>query len=222
MRFFIAVWGNGEEDFVREVSLEPMVGRGILTLPSCIGRVGHKGGRVNLDRLEFDVKTRLRDRGCYCTTLFDFDGLPAKFPGKAAAASLPNVADKQRAVVKALLTWAEERLGRDIATKFLPYIQTHEFEALLFSDPKAFALAIGVPRLTDSFLKIRSKFVTPEDINDDPNTAPSKRIAELYPGYANPSSPVLAATVIGLETIRRECRLFDNWLLTIEVLGIGS
>lgn len=154
--------------------------------------------------------------------MFDFYGLPAKFPGKAAAASLPNLADKQFAVVNALSAWAEEHWGRDIAAKFFPYVQMHEFEALLFSDPKAFALAIGVPRLTDSFLKIRSKFVTPEDINDDPNTAPSKRIAELYPGYAKPSSPVLAVTVIGLETIRRECRLFDNWLLAIEALGSGN
>lgn len=62
IRVHVICEGPTEEEFVREVLFGPLVGRGILLLLSCIGRVGHKGGRVNLDRLEFDVKTRLRDR----------------------------------------------------------------------------------------------------------------------------------------------------------------
>jgi hypothetical protein len=55
----------------------------------------------------------------------------------------------------------------------------HEFEGLLFSDPEAFAAKLGVARQT--FRKIRDAFASPEDINDDPNSAPSKRVLRLYP-----------------------------------------
>lgn len=222
IRVHVICEGLTEEDFVRKVLFEPFVERGIHLLPSCIGRVGQKGGRVNLDRVEFDVNTRFRDRQCYCTTLFDFYGLPAKFPGKAIAEAITNTAGKQRAVVDALSSWAEGKWGRDTAARFLPYVQMHEFEALLFSEPEVFALAIGEPGLAKSFQEIRSKFGTPEEINDDPNTAPSKRIESLYKGYAKPSAPVLAATEIGLDTIRRECRLFDAWLLRLEALVDGT
>jgi len=222
IRVHVICEGATEEDFVRKVLFEQFVGRGIHLLPSCIGRVGHKGGRVNLDRIEFDVRNRLRDRQCYCTTLFDFYHLPLKFPGMAAAEAITDIRGKHRAVMDALSSWAEGKWGPDTAARFLPYVQMHEFEALLFSEPEAFALAIGQPHLADSFQQIRSKFANPEEINDDPNTAPSKRIESLYKGYAKPSAPILAATEIGLDTIRRECRLFDVWLLRLEALVDGT
>ena len=174
---------------------------------------------MNIDRLEFDVKTRFRDRECYCTTLFDFYGLSARFPGKVAASKLADLAAKQRAVNDALSTWALELWGPENSARFLPYVQMHEFEALLFSEPEVLALAIGAPHLATSFGAIKSQFNTPEWINDDPNTAPSKRIERLHPGYAKPVDPVLAATEIGLETIRRECPLFSDWLSRIEALA---
>ena len=211
IRVHVICEGPTEEDFVRQVLLPPFIGWGIQLLPSCIGRVGHKGGRVKIPRLEFDLQTRFRDRECYCTTLFDFYGLPTDFPGKSAAASIFDLAAKQRAVIVGLTEWAESRFGEN-AWRFLPYVQMYEFEALLFSRPDILASAIGAPRLAQPFQSIRSQFPTPEWINDDPNTAPSKRIESLHPGYSKPADPVLAATEIGLETIRSECPLFSAWL----------
>jgi len=222
IRVHVICEGPTEEDFVRQVLCSPFVGRGIQLLPSCIGRVGHKGGRVNLARLEFDVKTRFRDNACYCTTLFDFYGLSTKFPGKTAAALKSDPIGKQRAVIDALSSWAVERWGQDLATRFLPYVQMYEFEALLFSEPEVLALAIGAPKLAGAFQKIRSDFTTPDWINDDPNNAPSKRIGSLHERYAKPADPVLAATEIGLDAIRRECPLFSAWLSSIESLSVGG
>ena len=221
IRVHVICEGPTEEDFVRQVLFEPFATRSIQLLPSCIGRVGHKGGRVKTARLEFDLQTRFRDRECYCTTLFDFYGLPTEFPGKAAAASLFDLVAKHRAVIAGLAEWAKSRFG-DNACRFLPYVQMYEFEALLFSSPDILASAIGAPRLTHSFQSIRSQFSTPEWINDDPNTAPSKRIESLHPGYSKPADPVLAATEIGLETIRSECPLFSAWLTTLESLSVGG
>jgi hypothetical protein len=80
-----------------------------------------------------------------------------------------------------------EALGHAYAARrFLPFVIMHEFEGLLFSDCGRFADAIGQPDLAGSFQKIRDAFVTPEEINDSPLTAPSKRVETLLPGYAKP------------------------------------
>ncbi len=57
-----------------------------------------------------------------------------------------------------------------------------------------------------------NQFATPEDINDSPHTAPSKRVEALFPGYEKPLLGNLAALEIGLEAIVRECTNFRRWL----------
>lgn len=61
----------------------------------------------------------------------------------------------------------------------------------------------------------------PEQINDNPNTAPSKRIDRLFPGYAatKTSTGVELASVIDLATVRQKCPHFDEWLRRLEALG---
>ena len=107
--------------------------------------------------------------------------------------------------------------GFDIA-RFLPFVVVHEFEALLFSDCAAFARGIGRPELERRFSQIRESFATPEDIDDSPVTAPSKRVEGLVPGYEKPLLGALAILEIGLDPIRAECPHFDGWLNQLETL----
>jgi hypothetical protein len=93
----------------------------------------------------------------------------------------------------------------------------HEFEGLLFSDCAAFSRGIGHPNLEGELTKIRSQFPTPEDIDDSPFTAPSKRVMVLLPGYEKPLLGVLAALEIGLNRIRQECPHFNEWLVRLEL-----
>ena len=94
----------------------------------------------------------------------------------------------------------------------------HEFEALLFSDPNRFAQGIGRGDLTAKLQAIRQTFASPEDINDSAETAPSKRIESLFPGYEKPLLGVVAALEIGLPTIRQQCPHFNEWLERLEAL----
>ena len=100
--------------------------------------------------------------------------------------------------------------------RFVPYIVMHEFEGLLFSDPNGFGLGVGRSQLSPSIRAIREDFGTPEEINDSPDTAPSKRIEGLMPGYQKPLHGLQAAQEIGLDAIRRECPQFSNWLDQLE------
>jgi hypothetical protein len=98
----------------------------------------------------------------------------------------------------------------------------YEFEGLLFSDPASMARAIGRTDTEADLRKIRADFSTPEWINDSPYTAPSKRIAKLFPAYDKPEHPLLAALEIGLDAIRRECLLFDAWVKRLEAVNVGG
>lgn len=101
-----------------------------------------------------------------------------------------------------------------------PYVQKHEFESLLFSDTAAF----GAPECDaewdiQALASIRRQFRTPEDINDSPETAPSKQISNVLPGYDKPVHGPLVAKETGLEKIRAECPRFHVWLTRLERLA---
>ena len=130
-----------------------------------------------------------------------------------------SVADLEKHLHSKLRT----RVGRGWdERKVIPYVQRHEFEGLLFSDVQAFVNQPGFPdACVDELRAVRNQFTTPEDINDDPGTAPSKRIGRVIPRYDKVlHGPALAAT-IGLGTIRSECPRFDAWVARLESLGDG-
>ena len=108
------------------------------------------------------------------------------------------------------------------ANRFVPYVMMHEFEAMLFSDCDAFARGIGSPDLAPRFQAIRDGFASPEEIDDSPVTAPSKRIATLVPAYQKPIQGTFAIQEIGLDTIRDQCPHFRAWLERLESLPAAT
>jgi hypothetical protein len=112
-------------------------------------------------------------------------------------------------------------IGRSFdESRILTYVQRHEFEGLLFSDTYAFA---ALPQATQEILQalntIRGEFQTPEEINDNPNTAPSKRLEHLIPRYNKRVNGPQIAQTIGLPTIRDQCPRFNQWLTRLESLA---
>jgi len=78
----------------------------------------------------------------------------------------------------------EQRLHHDLAHRqFIPYIQLHEFEALLFSEPRQFEIAFpGDTRAIDQLVAIRNEFRTPEHIDDRPDLAPLEADPDAFAG----------------------------------------
>ena len=211
--------GQTEETFVNELLRDHLARFDVLCCPALVGKPGHKGGHVSTERMCFDVKQRLLgDPSAYCTTFFDFYGLNPDFAGKKEAVLEESTKSKAETVERALLLIVEKAVGEDACRRFLPYVQMHEFEGLLFSDPHKLASGILAEKLTSDFCEIRSKFQSPEDINDSPETAPSKRILSLMPKYEKPLYGSLAALEVGLDRIRAECSRFDAWLSNLESL----
>jgi hypothetical protein len=150
----------------------------------------------------------------YFTTMFDLYALPDNFRGFEKAQSMNNVSTK--------VAFLEEQLKNEFTSPcFLPYIQIHEFEALIFTDPPKLTYEYPYSQKEISRL-IRSveAFETPEDINDGPNTAPSKRIIQAIPEYEGRkvSSGPIVTEKIGLANIRKRCPHFYDWLTGLESL----
>jgi hypothetical protein len=110
----------------------------------------------------------------------------------------------------------ENAMKRDIAPEnpyFLPYIQKHEFEALLFSSNTGFENYFA--QNSDRTRRVLQGFDNPEEINDGPDTAPSKRLINLVPEYNKVLFGNILAIEIGLQTILTKCPKFRNWVETL-------
>lgn len=223
IRIHIICEGPTEVTFVYAILSEPFRLKGIELYPSLIGTAGHKGGNFKYERLFNDVEKRLLgDKTSYCTSFFDFYGLPESFPGKKNANSLNTAKDKASHMKTALVEKLTSNLGEEAVRRFIPYIQMYEFEGLLFSKPESLAASVGCDNTIGKFQEIRDAFDSPESINNSPQTAPSKRIEKLCVGYKKVIHGSIAAKDIGLGKIRRECSLFDAWLTELEDLADAS
>jgi Domain of unknown function (DUF4276) len=221
-RVYVIVEGQTEESFINEVlsSILSQQSRVYLT-PIILGPPGQKGGNTTYARVRGDVIKQLKqDRASYCSTMLDFYGLGRGFPGTPIPANLTSI-ERVRRIEQATLEDIVASVDDDLRPRerFLPYLQLHEFEALLFSDPNALATAIRHPHLEQRFLEIRNSFPTPEDIDDHVDTAPSKRVLRLHPRYRKILDGTLAAARVGLERMRDECPHFREWLERLAALA---
>ena len=225
-RLLVHVEGETEETFV-DAALKPHLIRYGYSQVSArlLGNArqrDRRGGIRGWNSVRDDILNHLReDTGCLVTTMVDYYALPQTgikaWPGRADAGKLPFF-QKAPTVQNALLADIATAMGGNFdPARFVPYVIMHEFEGLLFSDCDRFGVGIGRLDLAPLFRAIRDAFNSPEEINDSPDTAPSKRVEALVPGYEKPFHGNLAVLEIGLDTIRAECPLFRQWLERLEV-----
>lgn len=212
---YIICEGQTEETFIKEVLAPHFISlsKPLYLIPILLG------GHVDIQVILLKVRNLLANRDAYCTTLFDFYGLPNKFPGKQDATDRRLIQDKAGCVTRAMQEHARPKLGEQGVRHFIPYLQMYEFEGLLFSDPEGFANSIARRDLAQHFIDIRAQFPTPEDINDSTETAPSKRILGCMRDYEKPIHGNIAMLDLGLAPIRRECKLFNEWVMQLEILA---
>ena len=146
--------------------------------------------------------------------------VPTAGPDGRHRSRKPNVARRSAVVEAATGDDVAPALGRSRAgDRFVPFVMLHEFEALLFSDCWKFAGAVagfgtGLPatEVAARLDGIRRSHATPEEIDDDPQGAPSKRIQGVIPGYRKRSMGPQAARAIGIPAMTRACPHFASWI----------
>ncbi len=203
-RVAISVEGSTEEAFVKRLLRDYLlVEKGIFVQPFPLG------GNITIQRVASDM-ANFSWSFDFVTSLVDFYGFKDK--GEKTIEELKR--DIFDEVVKKI-----RRSNLD-QRRIFPYIQRYEFEGLLFSDVESFR---PIPEVDEECLEklgqVRQQFETPEHINDNPTTAPSKRIEALIPTYDKRLHGELVANETGLDRIRNECPRFNGWLSRLESLA---
>lgn len=187
--------------------------RCVLTSRDARSNYEYRGGLISYQQAKRDIVAWLKqDPKAYITTMFDFFRLPDSFPEYQNAMSCPNHKDS--------VLILEEAMKADIASpRFIPYIQLHEFEALLFSDIQILKCDYLDPESTKNIdsLYAATKDIPPEDINYGENTAPSKRLLAAV-DYRKGDTPSEWLAAIGILTIRQKCPHFSAWLDKLQSL----
>ena len=202
--------GQSEEKFVNEI-IRPYFNsfniydvRAILMTTS----KGHKGGDINYDRLKFNINQLLnREQYIIITTFIDYFRLSTDFPKYNEASSISNKLDRAEFIETALAQTINN-------SRFIPYIQLHEFEGLLFASNEGFEFIPDIKQNNlEKLLKAVNEKDNPEELNDGPLTAPSKRLEQLIPGFykSKPFYGGLIAEINTINPILNRCLRFKNW-----------
>lgn len=215
--------GQTEQGFVEEVLKPYLLEQGVTSVKSILITTNRKknarGGMLTYQHAATDLRIlqQTNSDGEYerhvFTTMFDLYALPEDFPGYEDSRTINDPYNR--------VTALEKSFASDINSgRFIPYIQLHEFEALLFCGigylPKLYpGCDKRCKQLENDLLKIGN----PELINNSPETAPSKRIIKAIEGdekkhynYNKPATGKYVTKNVGIDALRAQCKHFDEWI----------
>ncbi|MDR3717498.1 MAG: DUF4276 family protein [Bryobacteraceae bacterium] len=220
IRLNIVVEGQTEETFAEELLGDDLGSRGVIVAAHRIttsrgaGRV-FRGGFVTYSHLRRDLdRWRRQEQAADVrfSTMVDLYKLPSDFPGFQESRL------ERDPIRRAELL--ESAFADDIGDRrFIPYIQVHEFEALLFSNVDAFSASFpGRVEKVAELSRAREGAHGPEYIDDGPETSPAKRIKAVFSDYEKVTAGVQIARRVGLDEMQRQCSHFGAWLETLRAL----
>lgn len=219
-KIFVVTEGQSETNFVNRVMMPYFANRCVLIPNTVITKIDsqhgktYKGVVANYNQIRKTLSKILsvssKSKDSYVTTMFDFYQLPADVPG---VADIDKVVDpyKKVEIIEREIRKAE---GYD-KNFFFPYIELHEFEAMLFSDIAKLKETYFEYDLTvlEECVKEQSN---PELINDGVETAPSKRIINCIDSFDKANVGVNVLEKIGIENLVEKCHHFSEWIKCIE------
>ncbi len=157
--------------------------------------------------------------------MFDYYAMPHDWPGREDAVDLPWQERASRVEAEILADVAGAAGESFNPAQFIPYVQLHEFEALLFADTAELAgAATGIcghpeDHLRTQFDQILEAAGHAEAIDDGYDTCPSRQIAGIVTGFRKRVHSPRVTTSIGMEILRVRCTHFGEWVRRLEALG---
>lgn len=209
-RAIVICEGPTEKEFCEQVLAPYLYPSGIEMVAPLIKRSG--GGITPWPGLKNQIRNHLRESGAIVTTLIDYYGIKDNhlFPCWSESYKFPDKAERLDFLENAM----KEDIEDAVRYRFIPYLQLHEFEALLFIDIDAFYEWIPKNefRDEDALKQVFSSYPNPEMINDNKETSPSHRLKELIAGYDKVLNGPIIAEEIGIDRIRERAPRFNQWI----------
>lgn len=216
-RIIVICEGQTEQEFCNTI-LSPFFSPKGIYLSAPLIKHSH-GGIVPWLTLLKQVDIHLRsEQDAFVTTLIDYYGITDshKFPNWDKAKKEPHVTERVKMVEQGM----HENVAEHLRFRFIPYIQLHEFEGLLFSNGDVFEKLIPSDDLVgkDELKQIFDKYDNPEMINNSRDTSPSHRLERIIKGYDKVVYGNYIAESIGLGRIRERCPRFNAWIERMELI----
>jgi hypothetical protein len=172
---------------------------------------------VRWENLKHQIENHLlQDTQAFVTLFIDYYGIPENYhyPGWQVA---HLIADKNQRM-QALETAMHQSISGNINHRFIPYLQLHEFEGLLFNNIEVFTTHIPMEEFNNlaELAQTIQNNPNPEMINNTPNNAPSYRLKRLIKGYNKIVYGSILAKEIGLDRIRTKSPRFNEWIEKLE------
>lgn len=227
---YAIVEGGTERLFVQNVLAPYLSTKGVDVKPAIASKQGEKGGDIRFNKMRGDIENSLKQRAdTYVTTMIDYYGTKDDWPGfkevkeKKQSGRCVKAEDIANGINKATMEKIKSQLNRsDVEKRFIPYMSIHEFEALLFSNVEKLAETINAlkkQKIKTQIKKVLADCGNPEDINNNPQSVPSKRFAEWSEKkFGKTTQGVNLAKSIGVEEMRSKCHVFNQWIKRLESL----
>lgn len=224
-RLYLTVEGQTEAQFANAVLRPHLLAHQVfLHAPRFTGLHARRGGRVPRGGLLTAFRYTLADLKRWLkedsgpdarfSMMVDLYALPHDFPGYADG--------MKRTTGRAKAESLEAALGAEIRDqRFVPYIQVHEFEALVLADPQILSRMYELSQSAlDRLGRECSAFASPEEINLGQHSHPKYPIKQIIPTYDENVAGPLLTEEIGLPTLRARCPHFGDWLTRLERLDL--
>ncbi len=161
-----------------------------------------KGGVGSYGKFKNEVQKTLAQGNVLVTTLIDFFKLPTDFPGYSEDSK--RIDDIEEAIVNDF----------NELPNLIPYIQRHEVESLMYSSMDGFEFVMDEQDQLSKAQEIIDMYPNPEDINNSPATAPSKRLMNIY-NYDKTGDGEMIFEMVGIDAMLDKCPRFAQWIKTI-------
>lgn len=212
----ILVEGETEQEFINRILAPYFVSKGLNTeiRPIMIEKSGGGHGFSNIQHLKNTIRPVLnRVDEPIITTLIDHYGINSerKLPGYTTI-TITNTEER----IQQMEVILQNEIQKIKAYRFfIPYIQQHEFETMLFAKPED-GFDLEEESIKSDIINLCSQFENIEDINCTPEGAPSKRIVHIFKEkgkkYSKVSDAVDIVELTGIEVILEKCPRFKNWV----------
>lgn len=208
-RVILIVEGETEEMFVDTLLSPYLYSKGFQGSIVAIKPKKTGGGLSRYSDVSRQLKSVICEQGAIVSTIFDFYQLPDSFPGYNNGT---NHYEQVLNVERAMLEDMQKSLARE-CRNFIPHIQLHEFETLVFSDVRGLDAIYDVDN-NEAYKAVRDLILStdnPETINNGAKTAPSKRLLRIV-GYNKIIHGKTALEEIGMERMLSKCPHFREWV----------
>ena len=211
-RLVIIAEGETEESFVNNILCPFFCSKGIYNSIQCFKTKHSHGGMSKYSYIKKDILNIIYEKDVVVSMMIDFYRLPSDFPGFNDL-KVTQTHQEQANLLETRIKKDLENSQNQLFDNFIPYIQLHEFEALVFASIN------GIDSLFErsemeykGLMNVIQQYPNPEDINNHPDTAPSVRLKKLISGYNKVLHGIDIINTVGMAELLEKCPRFKTWI----------